>query len=79
MRAKREGEALVERNDYDVFSTLCGQLPPQLTLKKRPNLSMLAGFEATPPLAGRRSGHKGANLPTVFPSTLGLQGPLQRP
>ena len=54
--------------------------PPNCRLKNAESQqSWLAGFEATPALAGRRSGHKGANLPTLFPSTLGLQGPLQRP
>ena len=59
--------------------SLCGQSPPQLTLKKSQISAWIAVFEATPPLAGRRSGHKGANLPVVYPSTLGHQGPLQRP
>ena len=65
--------------ESEAVRPLCGHLPPQMLLKKSQISAWIAVFEATPPLAGRRSGHKGANLPTLFPSTLGLQGPLQRP
>ena len=52
---------------------------PQMLLKKRRISAWGAAFEATPPLAGRRSGHNVKNRPPVCPSTVGNQGPLQRP
>ena len=59
--------------------SLCGQSPPQLSLKKRRISAWGAGFEATPALAGRRSGQHVKIRPTLCPSTIGNQGPLQRP
>ena len=60
-------------------SALCGQLTPQLSLKKHRISGWGAAFEATPPLAGRRSGKHVKNRPPLCPSTIGNQGPLQRP
>ena len=56
-------------------------VPPPTDVKKTPDLrdGSPALKRLRRPLAERRSSHKGANLPTVYPSTVGNQGPLQRP
>ena len=54
--------------------------PPNCRLKNAESQqSWLAGFEASPARAVRRSGQHVRNRPPVRPSTVGNQGPLQRP